>query len=72
MAHTEIGFGVIKRALDELVNMGHPDNEPKLMGKQINVMLTPLPVNKRKPKLHVHGQDEDIPDAPSSDDDEQD
>src|ERR1035437_8621186 len=32
MAHTEIGFGVIKRALDELVNMGHPDNEPKLMG----------------------------------------
>jgi translation initiation factor IF-3 len=42
------------------------------MGKQINVMLTPLPVNKRKPKLHVHGQDEDIPDAPSSDDDEQD
>ena len=70
MAHTEIGFAMIKRALEELVNMGHPDNEPKLLGKQINVMLTPLPVNKRKPKLHVHGQDEDIPDEPSSDSDE--
>jgi translation initiation factor IF-3 len=53
MAHTEIGFDVIKRALSELETMGHPDAEPKLLGKQINVMLTPLPVNKRKPKLHV-------------------
>jgi len=34
-------------------------------------MLTPLPVNKRKPKLHVHGQDEDIEDEPESADDEQ-
>lgn len=51
LAHTEIGFDVIKRALAELETMGHPDNEPKLLGKQINVMLTPLPVNKRKPKL---------------------
>ena len=53
MAHTEIGFGVMKKALDELATMGHPDSEPKLTGKQINVMLSPLPVNKRKPKFHV-------------------
>jgi translation initiation factor IF-3 len=53
MAHTEIGFGVMKKALDELSTMGHPDSEPKLTGKQINVMLSPLPANKRKPKFHV-------------------
>jgi len=53
MAHTEIGFEVVKKAIRELEGMGHPDNDPKLMGKQINVMLTPLPVNKRKPKFHV-------------------
>ncbi len=53
MAHTEMGFEVMKRALAELVTMGHPDSEPKLTGKQINVMLSPLPVNKRKPKFHV-------------------
>jgi translation initiation factor IF-3 len=52
MAHTEIGFAVIKRALSELEGMGHPDSEAKLMGKQINVMLTPHPINKRKPKFH--------------------
>lgn len=53
MAHTEIGFEVIKRALADLEGMGHPDSEARLMGKQINVMLTPHPVNKRKPKFHV-------------------
>jgi len=60
MAHTEIGFGVIQKALTGLENMGHPDNEPKLLGKQINVMLTPLPVNKRKPKLHVREANQDM------------
>src|SRR5450755_4052130 len=53
MAHTEMGFDVMKKALAELETMGHPDAEPKLNGKQINVMLSPLPVNKRKPKFHV-------------------
>ncbi len=51
MAHTEIGFEVIKRAVAELAGMGHPDAEAKLIGRNIHVMLTPLPVNKRKPKL---------------------
>ncbi len=53
MAHTEIGFDVMKRAVAELVGMGHPDTEPKLIGRNIHVMLTPLPVNKRKPKYHL-------------------
>ena len=59
MAHTEIGFAVIKRALEELSGMGHPDADPKLLGKQINVMLTPHPINKRKPKFHLPETDGD-------------
>lgn len=61
MARTEIGFQVIKRAVDDLREMGHPDAEPKLIGRNINVMLTPLPPNKRKPKYHVptEGGDEE-------------
>jgi translation initiation factor IF-3 len=51
MAHTELGFNVIKRAVTELAGMGHPDAEPKLIGRNINVMLTPVPVNKRKAKF---------------------
>ncbi len=53
MAHTEIGFQVMKRAVADLITMGHPDAEPKLIGRNIHVMLTPLPVNKRKMKYHV-------------------
>jgi translation initiation factor IF-3 len=48
-----MGFEVMQRALTDLEGMGHPDSPPKLTGKQINVMLSPLPVNKRKPKFHV-------------------
>jgi translation initiation factor IF-3 len=51
MAHTEIGFEVIKRAVAELSGMGHADAEAKLIGRNIQVMLTALPVNKRKPKF---------------------
>ena len=52
MARTEMGFEVINRALTELATMGHPDGPPKLTGRNIYVMLTPLPVNKRKLKFH--------------------
>lgn len=52
MARTEMGFEVINRALTELATMGHPDGSPKLTGRNIYVMLTPLPVNKRKLKFH--------------------
>ncbi|MDF9827798.1 translation initiation factor IF-3 [Ereboglobus sp. PH5-5] len=69
LAHPEIGFGVINKALAELTEMGHPDSPPKLLGKHINVMLTPLPANKRKPKFlrpDDEGED-DIPDDSASD-----
>lgn len=71
MAHTEIGFNVMKRALEELSGMGHPDSEPKLMGKQINVMLTPYPSNKRKRKYTLHADEEAIDDTGSDAHDEE-
>jgi translation initiation factor IF-3 len=39
--------------------MGHPDAPPKLIGRNINVMLTPLPTNKRKPKFKVEVEEEE-------------
>ncbi len=60
MAHTELGFEVMKKAVVELAGMGHPDADPKLIGRNIHVMLTPLPANKRKPRFHVkNGKAED-------------
>jgi translation initiation factor IF-3 len=64
MAHTELGFNVMKRAVEELVDMGHPDAPPKLIGRNINVMLTPLPTNKRKPKFKVEVEVEEEEESP--------
>ena len=47
MAHTEFGFQVVQKFLAEIAAYGHQDFEPKLIGRGINVMITPLPRNKR-------------------------
>jgi translation initiation factor IF-3 len=59
LAHPELGFEVMNKAIAELAGMGTPDSPPRRMGKQINVMLTPLPANKRKPK-YLREDDEPI------------
>src|SRR5215831_12704873 len=53
MAHTEFGFQVIRKCLAELAPYGHPDFEPKLIGRGINVMVSPLPRNKRAKNPHA-------------------
>ncbi len=55
MAHTEIGFDVMNKALAELSSVGHPDSQPKLAGRNIMVMVSPLPANKRKLRLNTEG-----------------
>ncbi len=65
MAHTDIGFNVMKRAVADLTSMGNPDADPKLIGRNIHVMLTPLPPNKRKPKFHERAHDHQPDDAPA-------
>jgi translation initiation factor IF-3 len=47
MAHTEFGFEVVQKFLAAIAAYGHPDYEPIQVGRGINVMITPLPRNKR-------------------------
>jgi translation initiation factor IF-3 len=47
MAHTEFGFQLLEKFLKDVVPYGHPDSTPKLVGRAINVMLSPLPRAKR-------------------------
>ena len=47
MAHQEFGFQVVKKFIQTVAPYGHPDAEPKLIGKGINLMVSPLPRNKR-------------------------
>ncbi|MCX7867310.1 translation initiation factor IF-3 [Limisphaera sp. VF-2] len=47
MAHTELGFQVVQKFLEKIAPWGHPDFEPKLNGRNIVVMVSPLPRHKR-------------------------
>lgn len=47
MAHTEFGFKLIDKLIKEVAPYGHPDSQHKLVGKAINLMLSPLPRAKR-------------------------
>jgi translation initiation factor IF-3 len=56
MAHKEFGFQRVNNFIKELTPWGHPDFEAKLIGKGINVMISPLPRNKRA--RHPQGKDQ--------------
>ncbi len=58
MAHTEFGFQVVQKFLAEVAPFGHPDFQPKLIGRGINVMISPLPRNKRAKNPHQPEEDE--------------
>lgn len=47
MAHQEFGFKQVQNFIKDVAPYGHPDAPPKLIGKGLNVMLSPLPKNKR-------------------------
>lgn len=49
--HQELGFDLIQRVKQDLATMGHADMEPKLVGRAINMMLSPLPQQKRHRKF---------------------
>ncbi len=66
MAHTEVGFEVINKFIADIAPFGHPDFQPKLIGRAINLMISPLPRNKRaknprheEGELHMPDEDDD-------------
>lgn len=50
MMHQDIGVNLMKRIRADLAHIGAADAEPKMIGKSINMMLTPNPVQKRSRK----------------------
>lgn len=71
MAYTEVGFVTMKRAIAELAQIGTADNEARLTGRTIIVMMTPLPVNKRKLKLNTSAEPVMPPDEEEEEDEEE-
>lgn len=65
LEHKELGFETVKRALADLAHVGLPDQQPRLMGRNITLMLSPLPPNKRKWKYNL--RDDEAPPDPVHD-----
>jgi translation initiation factor IF-3 len=63
LSHKELGDQLMSRLKDDLSTMGQVEMEPKLMGKSINMTMSPLPFNKRKRKFNVEN-DELPPESP--------
>ena len=62
-AHKEVGFEVVNRFVKEAAPYGQADSPPSLLGERdLNVMLSPLPRNKRAKKP---GQSESSPPPPA-------
>ena len=48
MAHQELGYELMQRVKADLSTMSAVETEPKMMGRSINMMLSPLPSARRK------------------------
>jgi len=48
MAHQELGMEVVLRTKDDLSGVAQVENEARKNGRQINMVLAPLPANKRQ------------------------
>lgn len=73
-AHREIGFEVMGRVKEDLKGMSHVDMEPKLAGRAIGMILSPLPPEKRERHFMLsHGElihEDEAKDAEFDDSDE--
>jgi translation initiation factor IF-3 len=64
MLRKEDGRVLAVKIVGDLAHVAAADNDPKLVGRNINMMLTPLPVKKRVRKYTVEDQVyEDVPEG---------
>lgn len=47
MAHIDIGKKLMQRLVGDCSDVGHPEMEPRMIGRSIHMMLTPKPASKR-------------------------
>lgn len=60
-AHKEIGFDVMNQLVRELALYGQADSPPKLLGdRDLNVLVSPLPKNKRGKNPREHPSSEPL------------
>jgi translation initiation factor IF-3 len=69
MQHKDLGQVLVARIRQDLEHVGAADAEPKLVGRNINLMLTPLPLRKRVRKFTKETDEEFADDSGDADGD---
>ncbi len=59
MEHQELAMEIVNRAVKDLDGVGTADSPSRLAGRNISATLSPLAVNKRKPRHIIEGQADD-------------
>lgn len=70
-AHKDLGFVVLKRIIEDLKSMAAVDQAPRLNGRAVAMILSPLPAHQRKRHFQLfHGElvDEDEEDTDEDED----
>jgi len=56
-AHKDLGFVVLNRIIEDLKTMAQVDQPPRLNGRAVAMILSPLPAHQRKRHFHLfHGE----------------
>ena len=50
--HKELGIEVLAKAAKDLEHVGQADSEPRLSGRHVNLVMSPLPGNRRQLKYN--------------------
>ncbi len=57
-AHKELGIDMLKRVVADMAGMAAVDQPPRLAGKNVSMLLSPLAADKRVRKFTAHDNDE--------------
>ncbi len=59
LEHKDLGFVTVRKAIKDLEHIGVHDSEPKLVGRNITTILSPVPEHKRRLIYNTVNEDED-------------
>ena len=57
-AHKELGVEVLKRVVGDMEGMANVDQPPRLAGRNVSMLLSPLPAEQRVRKFTAHDHEE--------------
>lgn len=69
LEHPELGFEIVNRAVEDLNHIAKPDSDPRRVGRNITLTLSPLPANKKRRRWVT--EDEHEPDLEDEDEDDE-